>query len=80
MTHERQEAGGARDYVAYLLRLWREKGGKSTQWRASLQDPHTGENKGFASLGALFAYLRRVVAVEPGSEGEMPSNDQNRLL
>jgi hypothetical protein len=80
MTHKRQEAGEARDYVAYLLRLWREKGGKSTQWRASLQDPHTGENKGFVSLETLFAYLRRVVAVEPGSEGEQHSDDKNRLL
>jgi hypothetical protein len=79
MTHERQKAGEARDYAAYLLRLWREKGGESTQWRASLQDPHTGENKGFASLGALFAYLRRVVAEGPGSEGEQHSDDQNRL-
>jgi hypothetical protein len=80
MTHDRHEAGKARDYVAYLLRLWREKGGESTQWRASLQDPHTGEKEGFASLGALFAYLRRVVAVEPDSEGEQHSDDKNRLL
>ena len=65
MTHERQEVGEARDYVAYLLRLWREKGGESTQWRASLQDPHTGEKVGFASLEVLFAYLLRVVAEEP---------------
>ena len=65
MTHDRQEAGEVRDYVAYLLRLWREKGGESTQWRASLQDPHTGEKVGFASLEALFAYLWKKVAEEP---------------
>lgn len=80
MTHKSQKADETRGYVAYLLRLWREKGGESTQWRASLQDPHTGEKEGFASLGALFAYLRRVVAEGSGSEGEQPSDDQNRLL
>jgi hypothetical protein len=80
MTHKRQEAGEARDYVAYLLRLWREKGGKSTQWRASLQEPNTGEKEGFVSLGALFAYLRRVVAEGQVPQGEQHSHDQNRLL
>jgi|GEM_PF-2036331 len=80
MTHERQEAEETRDYVAYLMRLWREKGGESTKWCASLQDPHTGEKVGFASLEALFAYLRRVVAEEPGSEGEQHSDNQNKLL
>jgi hypothetical protein len=64
MTHERQEAGEAKDYVAYLLRLWREKGGELTQWRASLQNPHTGEKVGFANLEAFFAYLRKKVAEE----------------
>jgi len=59
VTNERTGAGEARDYVAYLLRLWRETSGESTQWRASLQDPHTGERVGLASLEGLFVYLRR---------------------
>ena len=57
MSHERTGAGEARDYAAYLLRLWREGSGESTRWRASLQDPHSGERQGFASLDELFEYL-----------------------
>ncbi|MBI5878292.1 MAG: hypothetical protein HZB53_11635 [Chloroflexi bacterium] len=43
-------------YRSYLLRLWRaETLGQG--WRASLEDPRTGERIGFASLEQLFAYL-----------------------
>ena len=59
MTHDNIGNGEVRDYIAYLLRLWREKGGVSTRWRASLQDPHSGERIGFASLEELIVYLRR---------------------
>jgi hypothetical protein len=48
----------AHDYLSYLLRLWRE-GGEKAEWRASLEDPHTGEQTGFASVEALFAFLRQ---------------------
>jgi hypothetical protein len=47
-----------REYVAFLLRLWNaHPAGKPGDWRASLEDPHSGERKGFASLEALFGYL-----------------------
>jgi hypothetical protein len=59
MTQQRKGAGEARDYVAYLLRLWREKGGESTRWRASLQDPRSGERVGFANPEELFEFLLR---------------------
>jgi hypothetical protein len=59
MTQQRKGAGEARDYVAYLLRLWREKGEGTTQWRASLQDPHSSERVGFANLDELFEFLLR---------------------
>jgi hypothetical protein len=61
MTQGGTAGGGARDYAAYLLRLWRERGGGTTRWRASLQDPHSGERVGFASLEELFGYLRREI-------------------
>jgi hypothetical protein len=48
-----------RRYLSYLLRLWQIKSGGELVWRASLESPHTGERRGFASLGALFAFLRR---------------------
>jgi len=44
-------------YFAFLLRLWNEKKAGSGVWRASLEDPHTGEQIGFANLEALLAYL-----------------------
>jgi hypothetical protein len=59
MTKEETRNGEARDYLAYLLRLWRETGGGSSQWHASLQDPHTGKRAGFGSLEELFAHLQR---------------------
>ena len=45
-------------YVAYLLRFWQMSSGASAVWRASLDDPRTGERKGFADLASLFAFLR----------------------
>jgi hypothetical protein len=46
-----------RGYVAYLLRLWQVCEGQNAVWRASLEDPHTGERRGFATLQELFTYL-----------------------
>lgn len=45
----------ARNYAAFLLRLWREH--DNAPWRATLQDPHTGERRSFGSLAHLVAYL-----------------------
>jgi hypothetical protein len=45
------------DYQSYLLRLWRAKEGEEG-WRASLESAQTGERKGFATLDALFDYVR----------------------
>ena len=61
MSHEGIGDGEPRDYVAYLLRIWREEGGESTRWRASLEDPHTGKRLGFAGLEELFEFLIRQV-------------------
>ena len=46
-----------RVYQAYLLRLWRVNTGHATVWHASLEDPRTGERKGFADLHTLLAFL-----------------------
>lgn len=43
------------EYHAFLLRLWR--GGKSNSWRATLQNPHTGERLIFPSLDMLLTFL-----------------------
>ena len=49
--------GEQRGYLAYMLRLWRVDTGEGAAWRASVESPHTGERRGFASLDALFAFL-----------------------
>ena len=46
-------------YLSYLLRLWQTKSGGEQVWRASLESPHTGERKGFASLTDLFTFLEQ---------------------
>jgi hypothetical protein len=44
-------------YHSYLFRLWLEPGEAEATWRASLEDAHTGERRGFTSLEALFAFV-----------------------
>ncbi len=55
-----------RKYRSYLLRLWCAETPDQC-WRASLEDPHTGERIGFASLEQLFAFLME--QVERDTEG-----------
>ncbi len=63
------------DYYAYLLRLWRvdqvnnlsDLPVDTSLWRASLQDPHTGERVGFASLEDLFGFLQAQAGIAPES-------------
>ena len=44
-------------YHAYLLRLWRVAD-EAEAWRASLEDPHSGEQRHFADLSLLFRFLQ----------------------
>ena len=45
-------------YMAYMLRLWQagSREGRSI-WRASLENPHTGERQAFGDVEALVAFL-----------------------
>jgi hypothetical protein len=49
-------------YASYLLRLWQTTSSNKVIWRASLENSQTGERQGFASLDALFDYLRQQTA------------------
>ena len=74
-----EKAGRTRehsDYQSYLLRLWRAKEG-AEGWRASLESAQTGERKGFATLDALFDYVRSRtrVALSECSRGEGDARD-----
>ncbi len=57
--------GEQRSYQAYLLRLWTEQRGGQPVWRASLEDPHTGQRLGFADLTQLFAFLQKQAGRQP---------------
>ena len=49
-------------YLAYLLRLWPVNDDGKPVWRASVENPHTGERHGFANLELLFAFLEEKTA------------------
>ena len=49
-----------RHYRAYLLRCWAEHSAQPEHlliWRFSVQDPHTGKQRGFASFELLVEFL-----------------------
>jgi hypothetical protein len=46
-----------RQYLAYLVRLWQAWDKGQAVWRASVENAHTGERRGFAGLAELFAFL-----------------------
>jgi hypothetical protein len=58
MAGEHKHPAEDREYRSYLLRLWRATCDGRTVWRASLENPHTGERAHFASLEVLFDHLR----------------------
>ena len=52
-------------YQAFLLRFWsefREDPDENKIWRFSLEDPHTGQVRGFANLKALMRFLRSQIS------------------
>lgn len=49
-------------YYAFLLRLWKEKKEGKDAWRVTLEDPHTGEQKGFSELEELFNFLHQMTS------------------
>ena len=55
-------------YFAYMLRLWQVASDEELAWRASLESPRTGERRGFASLEALFEFLREQTESQPQSQ------------
>jgi hypothetical protein len=57
-----------RDYEAYLLRLWRVHSEGKIAWRASVENAHTGERKGFTNLDDLFGFLRQQTGASPDSD------------
>jgi hypothetical protein len=47
-------------YRSFLLRLWYIKQNGELAWRASLEDPRTGQQHFFSNLDALNEFLRQL--------------------
>jgi len=59
MTAPSDQPTHPRRYHAYLLRFWSDStnNDNSLAWRYSLENPHNGEQAGFANLAELIAFL-----------------------
>ena len=55
----------SKNYHAMMLRLWRDE--HSNEWHASIQNPHTGETRHFATFEQCTAYLQSQIANEPNA-------------
>lgn len=64
-----------RRYLAYLVRLWQVMSAGRSVWRASLEDPHTGERRGFADLDTLVAFLRNKTQANAALRNEQARNE-----
>ena len=58
-------------YRSFLLRLWEVDVEKRRAWRFSVEDPVTGERKGFANIAKLMSFL-----MEEISSGERDGTKQ----
>jgi hypothetical protein len=60
MGEKQISSEGQPAYHSYMLRLWLEDKQSGT-WRMSLENAHTGEQRGFAGLDALFEFLYQLI-------------------
>jgi len=64
-----------RKSLSFILRLWAEGAAPADGaacWRASLDDPRTGQRRGFASLEQLFVYLMEATGAAGSSPPSAP--------
>ena len=61
------------DYMAFLLRLRRSP--ERPQWRASLENAHTGSMHHFASQEELFSFLTDQLAADPSLPNQDTGHD-----
>jgi len=56
-------------YLSYLLRMWScsAEGEAQERWLASVESPLTREQRHFADLESLFAFLRTMTGQSPAS-------------
>jgi len=53
-------------YRSFLLRLWHMKHNGRRIWRASLENPRSGEQQTFSSLEELVLYLHNLEGIMEG--------------
>ena len=69
-----------RPHAVYLVSLWQAQTEGEPTWRAWLENPSTGERRGFATLTELFAYLKIKISLlecEPDLKPEQSSIGQD---
>ncbi len=49
--------GAQSKHRSFILRIWQAGNGRAPEWRCSLENAQTRERHGFASVGALLAFL-----------------------
>ncbi|MDP9351470.1 MAG: hypothetical protein M3P51_08020 [Chloroflexota bacterium] len=63
-------------YISYLRRLWQVSDGRQPVWRAMVEDPRSGEQRGFASPELLFAFLSDQMG-RPTDSADTEGGDRN---
>jgi len=59
-----------KQYQVYVMRLWQEQASpkeSSSGWRFSIENPATGQRRGFSCLDELVAYLENLTTQESDS-------------
>jgi hypothetical protein len=61
-------------YLAFLLKLWPvvSKSKSRFLWRASLENPYTGERHGFQDLDALLDFVKALTREETFDQENRP--------
>lgn len=65
-------------YLTFLLRLWRVDAEGQVAWRASLEDAHSGERRGFGDLPALQGFLQALLEPQPPERSAPPSGEASQ--
>ena len=69
------QSGTHSRYQVYVLRLWQEPGDTrehSAMWRFVLEEPKTGQRRGFADFSALMDFLKSEMQMREVNEKGKP--------
>jgi hypothetical protein len=67
-------AARERRYLSFLLRLWQVRQNGDETWRASLENPRTGERRGFANIRDLNKFLLQQTQSGEEEKEKQPDN------